>query len=80
MKYIGNFVDWIDEQGIIEHLTSCQGDCTPVWQPDRWKGNTILEKFTEIYPANVIRYDLESYIKGHRGLFFQDRNRFPSTM
>ena len=48
MKYIGNFVDWIDEQHIIEHLASCQGDRTPVWQPDRWQGNPILEKFTEM--------------------------------
>jgi hypothetical protein len=40
----------------------------------------ILEKFTYLYPANVVRYDLESYIKGHRGIFFQDRNRFPTTI
>lgn len=40
----------------------------------------ILEDFTRVYPANVIRYDLESYIKGHRGVFFQDRDRFPSTI
>ena len=48
MKYIGNFINWIDEQHIIEHLTSCQGDRTPVWQPDRWSGNPTLEKFTEM--------------------------------
>uniref|UniRef100_A0A6C0KTY7 Glycosyltransferase n=1 Tax=viral metagenome TaxID=1070528 RepID=A0A6C0KTY7_9ZZZZ len=40
----------------------------------------ILEQFTHLYPANVVRYDLESYIKGHRGVFFQDRARFPSTI
>jgi hypothetical protein len=40
----------------------------------------ILEKFSIKYPANVIRYDLESYIIGHRGIFFQDRNKFPSTI
>ena len=40
----------------------------------------ILEKFIEIFPANVIRYDLESDIKGHRGLFFQDRKQFPSSI
>jgi hypothetical protein len=40
----------------------------------------VLEKFTELYPANIIRYDLESYIKGHRGIFFQDRKMFPSTI
>ncbi len=40
----------------------------------------ILEKFVEINPANIVRYDLESYIKGHKGIFFQDRNKFPSTI
>jgi hypothetical protein len=40
----------------------------------------ILEKFSERYPANLIRYDLESYIQGHKGIFFQDRNRFPSNI
>jgi len=38
----------------------------------------ILEQLSEIYPAPVVRYDLESYIGGHKGLFFQDRNKFPS--
>ncbi len=40
----------------------------------------ILEKFSEIHPAMVIRYDLESYIRGHHGIFFQDRKKFPSTI
>jgi hypothetical protein len=40
----------------------------------------ILEKFSEKYPANLIRYDLESYIEGHKGIFFQDRNKFPSSI
>ena len=40
----------------------------------------ILEEFSILYPANVVRYDLESYIYGHRGVFFQDRNKFPSTI
>jgi RIO-like serine/threonine protein kinase len=40
----------------------------------------ILEKFSEKYPANVVRFDLQSYIKGHRGIFYQDRERFPSTI
>jgi hypothetical protein len=47
MKYIGNFINWIDEQHIIEHLTACQGDRTPVWQPDRWKGNPISSSLKE---------------------------------
>ena len=40
----------------------------------------ILENFTRDNPANIVRYDLESYISGHRGILFQDRNRFPSTI
>lgn len=42
--------------------------------------DVILEKFTETNNAIVIRYDLESYIKGHRGIFYQDRNKFPSII
>jgi len=42
--------------------------------------DVILEEYTKISPANVVRYDLESYIKGHRGIIFQDRNVFPSTI
>jgi hypothetical protein len=48
MKYIGNYQPWIRAHGIMEHLTKCQGDRTPVWQPHRWKGNPLLEKFTEM--------------------------------
>lgn len=39
-----------------------------------------LERFSKKFPVNVMRYDLESYISGHRGIFYQDRNRFPSTI
>ena len=40
----------------------------------------ILEDFSMVHPANVVRYDLESYIRGHRGVIFQDRRRFPSSI
>ena len=40
----------------------------------------ILEEFSKKYPANIVRYDLQSYIYGHRGIVFQDRLRFPSTI
>jgi hypothetical protein len=40
----------------------------------------ILEDFARQYPANIVRYDLESYIHQHRGILFQDRNKFPSTI
>jgi hypothetical protein len=40
----------------------------------------ILENFSLRYPTVCVRYDLESYIDGHKGVIFQDRNRFPSTI
>jgi hypothetical protein len=40
----------------------------------------VLDSFSLIYPANCVRYDLESYISGHKGIIFQDRNRFPTTI
>ena len=40
----------------------------------------ILEEFTKKNPAIVIRYDLQSYLLGHRGIFFQDRRKFPSKI
>ena len=40
----------------------------------------ILEDFTLLYPANVVRYDLQSYIRGHKGVVYQDRLRFPTTI
>jgi hypothetical protein len=42
--------------------------------------DVILENFSKNYPANVCRYDLESYIFGHKGIFYQDRKMFPSTI
>ena len=48
MQFIANYSNWIKEQKIMEHLTSCKGDTTPVWQPDRWTGNSTLEKFKEM--------------------------------
>ena len=42
--------------------------------------DVILEHFSILYPANVCRYDLESYIRGHKGIIFQDRKKFPSMI
>ena len=42
--------------------------------------DVILSNFSLKYPANIVRYDLESYIPGHRGIIFQDRNKFPSSI
>jgi len=34
-----------------------------------------------LYPANIVRYDLISpQHYGHRGVLFQDRHQFPSTI
>jgi hypothetical protein len=40
----------------------------------------ILEQFSMVYPANVVKLELMSYILGHHGVFFQDRKRFPSEI
>jgi hypothetical protein len=40
----------------------------------------ILETFSIKYPANVVRADLQSYIFGHLGIFFQDRKKFESII
>lgn len=42
--------------------------------------DVTVELFSIKHPALVARYDLESYIPGHRGVFYQDRNRFPSEI
>ncbi len=39
-----------------------------------------LEEFSKVHPANVVRFDLESYLTDHRGIIYQDRIRFPSTI
>jgi len=42
--------------------------------------DVILENFSLIYPTICVRYDLQSYIHGHKGIIFQDRKRFPSII
>lgn len=42
---------------------------------DEYHTDVLLERYCRLYHANVIRLDLESNcVKGHRGIFFQDRN------
>lgn len=42
--------------------------------------DVVLSEFVRNNPTNIVRYDLESYIEGHRGIIFQDRNKFPSEI
>lgn len=42
--------------------------------------DVIVSYFSVIHPANVVRYDLESYIAGHRGIIYQHRQIFPSEI
>lgn len=43
--------------------------------------DTILESFAQKHNPNIVRYDLVSPDDGgHRGIFFQDRNQFPTTI
>ena len=44
MKYIGNYANWITPE-LMAHLATHEGDYTPVWQPDRWKGHPLLDEF-----------------------------------
>jgi hypothetical protein len=42
--------------------------------------DVILENFTRIFPANIVRYDLHGRNRDHRGVIFQDRRQFPSSI
>ena len=42
--------------------------------------DVILKHFSYKYPSNVVRYDLSSDNKGHRGIFFQDRKKYSSNI
>jgi hypothetical protein len=46
MRYIGNYKEWITPE-LLNHLKTSTGDLTPVWQPDRWRGNPILDEYRE---------------------------------
>jgi hypothetical protein len=46
MEYVGNYKEWITSK-LMSHLESCKGDYTPVWQPDRWQGNPLLDTYRE---------------------------------
>jgi len=39
-----------------------------------------MEAFSVTHPVPVVRYDLDYNNTGHRGIFFQDRGRFSSTV
>jgi hypothetical protein len=42
--------------------------------------DVILENFSYLYPANIVRADLKSYLNDDFGIIFQDRNQFPSEI
>ena len=43
--------------------------------------DVLLGQYTIIYPANVVRFDLSSYVHmGHKGILFQDQIKFPSSI
>ena len=44
------------------------------------KEKSTYKNFIKKNPANIVRYDLESYDPGNRGILFQNRKRFPSTI
>ena len=43
--------------------------------------DVTLKKFTSTYPANVVRFDLCSpHMSSHRGVIYQDRDKYPTTI
>lgn len=47
---------------------------------DEYHTDVLLERYCRLNNANVIRLDLESpCVQGHRGIFFQDRNRHKNS-
>ncbi len=42
--------------------------------------DVVMYHYCATHPAYVVRYDLESYIKGHKGIIFQDREKFAPTI
>ena len=58
---------------IIELESFLIKEFKPLFEGKLFSGypNVILDKFSEKYPANVVRFDLESNTPGHRGIFFQ---------
>lgn len=64
MKYIGNYKDWITPE-LMLHLKTHEGDYVPVWQPDRWQGNPILDEFREkarpVYSNNTPMFHQFNY-------------------
>jgi len=42
--------------------------------------DVIHDIYTSLHPTYVMRFNLESYIEGHMGLFYQDRKKFVSLV
>jgi len=47
MNYIGNFKDWVTPE-LMSHLKNHKGDLRNVWQPERWNGHPILDRYREL--------------------------------
>jgi len=45
-KFIKNDSAWITPE-LMNHLATTSGDKIPVWQPHRWQGHPLLDKFRE---------------------------------
>jgi hypothetical protein len=46
-EFIKNEKSWITPE-LMEYLSTIPGDRIPVWQPDRWQGHPMLDKFREL--------------------------------
>lgn len=45
-NFVKNEKEWITPT-LLNHLETHKGDTVPVWQPERWTGNTTLDTFRE---------------------------------
>lgn len=63
----------LSKQGAAALLSFSQRSSEPIM-------DVIVKDFSAFYPAPVVRYDLQSTWIGHRGVIFQDRQRFPSRI
>jgi hypothetical protein len=57
MKLIGNYSWWVTDD-LMNYLESLTSGVTTIWDPDRWTGHPVLEKYKKLAePGYSIRKD-----------------------
>lgn len=82
MKLIGNYADWITPE-LMNHLRTCTGDTTQVWQPERWTGHPLLEQYREMARPGFAHknHDFQQFNEGSADMqdFKVELPEFPET-